>query len=179
MKKSNGLIVPDNFYTELVTEIPYLRRYARALSRSARSDEADDLVQACLERALLKVHAWQPGTNLRAWLFTILHNLFISELRRRRPLYVPMPERLSVHEAATAVRPEAYLELEAVEQALQRLPVEQREVILLVGVEGLSYEETAQVLGVPVGTVRSRLSRGRGALRALIEQPRAAFAGTA
>ena len=147
-------------------EIPRLRRYARALARDVAA--ADDLVQDCLARALDKLHLWQEGTDLRAWLFTILHNQYVNQVRRavREGAAVglsdtePMLTR-APHQARS-------LELRDLERAIGKLPEEQRAVILLVGLEGMRYEEVAQVLGVPVGTVRSRLSRGRDALRRLI-----------
>src|SRR5579883_3296190 len=141
-------------------EIPRLRRYARALTRDAT--QADDLVQSCLLRAIAKQHLWQPGTDLRAWLFTILHNQHVNNVRR------------GVREG-TAVAGDA-LQLRDLERALAQLPAEQRQVILLVGLEGMRYEEVATVLGIPIGTVRSRLSRGRESLRVLMgladESPR-------
>src|SRR5271170_6759281 len=134
-------------------EIPRLRRYARALTRSA--DRADDLVQETLLRAISKSHLWQTGTDIRAWLFTIMHNH-----------YVDIEQMSSSLVAITD--PTASSQLHELEQSLARLPGEQREVILLVGLEGMSYETAAKVLSVPVGTVRSRLSRGRDALRRLM-----------
>ncbi len=164
----------DHLRALIVAEIPHLRRYARALTRTRQGDEADDLVQACLERALSKADSWQPGSNLRAWLFTILHNLYVSQLRRPDP--VLLLARYSTAQHATLSRPEAYVELGAMEKALNELPSEQRDVILLVGLEGLTYEQVASVLEVPVGTVRSRLSRGRSALRARLERSKPASA---
>jgi RNA polymerase sigma-70 factor (ECF subfamily) len=155
-------------------EIPRLRRYARALTRNA--ERADDLVQDTLVRAISKSHLWQPGTDLRAWLFTIMHNQNVNIVRRamREETMVDI-ERLSTQLVATS-DPTASRRLLELEQALGCISEEQREVILLVGLEGMSYEETAQILNIPVGTVRSRLSRGRDALRALLdmqaEEPR-------
>jgi RNA polymerase sigma-70 factor (ECF subfamily) len=148
-------------------EIPRLRRYARALTRDAA--RADDLVQSCLVRAIAKEHLWQPGTDLRAWLFTILHNQNVNEVRRsvREGLTVPVEDvapMLTVAPNAGAV-----LQLRDLERVIGVLPEEQRQVILLVGLEGMRYEEVASVLGVPIGTVRSRLSRGRETLRRLID----------
>lgn len=168
-------MAPDHLYTLIVAEIPHLRRYAKALTRARQGEEADDLVQACLERGLSKAESWRPDSNLRAWLFAILHNLHVSRLRRRAPERV-LAQR-PIYQSATVIRPDAYVELTAVEQALDELPSEQREVILLVGLEGLTYDEVATVLQVPIGTVRSRLSRGREALRVLLDRPRSAVAG--
>src|ERR1041384_3201339 len=160
----------ENFVTDIhrsiEAEIPRLRRYARALARDVAA--ADDLVQDCLARALSKLHLWQEGTDLRAWLFTILHNQYVNQVRRavREGAAVGLSE-------TEATRPRAphqgkSLALRDLERAIAKLPEEQRAVILLVGLEGMRYEEVAEVLGVPVGTVRSRLSRGRDALRRLI-----------
>jgi RNA polymerase sigma-70 factor, ECF subfamily len=147
-------------------EIPRLRRYARALVRDTAS--ADDLVQDCLTRALGKLHLWQEGTDLRAWLFTILHNQYVNQVRRgvREGVAVGLSETEPM--LACAPHQGRQLELRDLRRALDRLPEEQRSVILLVGVEGMRYEEVAEVFDVPVGTIRSRLSRGREALRRLI-----------
>jgi RNA polymerase sigma-70 factor, ECF subfamily len=151
----------------LENEIPRLRRYARALTRDA--SRADDLVQSCLVRAVAKQHLWQPGTDLRAWLFTILHNQNVNDVRRsvREGMTVPV-EDVTPFLTATA-NVEASLELRDLERAIASLPQEQRQVILLVGLEGMRYEEVATVLGIPIGTVRSRLSRGRDMLRELMD----------
>jgi len=152
-------------YREIEAEIPRLRRYARALTRDTTA--ADDLVQDCLTRALGKLHLWQQGTDLRAWLFTILHNQYVNYVRRavREGAAVGLSdtEPLLTRPAHQSRR----LELRDLERAIAKLPNEQRAVILLVGLEGMRYEEVAAVLGVPVGTIRSRLSRGREALRRL------------
>jgi RNA polymerase sigma-70 factor, ECF subfamily len=147
-------------------EIARLRRYARALTRDVVA--ADDLVQDCLTRALDKLHLWQEGTDLRAWLFTILHNQYVNHVRRavREGSAVGLSETEPL-----LTRPPHQgkrLELRDLERAIATLPEEQRAVILLVGLEGMRYEEVAAVLDVPVGTVRSRLSRGREALRRLM-----------
>lgn len=147
-------------------EIPRLRRYARALARDVAA--ADDLVQDCLARALGKLHLWQEGTDLRAWLFTILHNQYVNQVRRavREGAAVGLSETEPM--LTRAPHQSQNLELRDLEKAIAKLPEEQRSVILLVGLEGMRYEEVAEVLDVPVGTVRSRLSRGREALRRLI-----------
>ena len=157
----------NDFARLLEVEIPRLRRYARALTRDV--SRADDLVQSCLTRAVAKQHLWQPGTDLRAWLFTILHNQHVNDVRRsvREGINVAVEEMapvLTVQSNAVAV-----LQLRDLEAAIARLPQEQRQVILLVGLEGMRYEEVAEILGVPVGTVRSRLSRGRDQLRRLMD----------
>jgi RNA polymerase sigma-70 factor (ECF subfamily) len=147
-------------------EIPRLRRYARALTRA--TDRADDLVQDTLVRALTKGHLWQPGTDIRAWLFTIMHNQYVNTVRREmhRAATIDIEQVTSTLVAATD--PTSSLQLCELDRALARLPDEQREVILLVGLEGMAYESAAQILGVPIGTVRSRLSRGRETLRQLM-----------
>jgi len=147
-------------------EIPRLRRYARALTRAA--DRADDLVQDTLVRALTKGHLWQPGTDIRAWLFTMMHNQYVNMVRREiRDSATVDIEQMSSTLAATT-DPTVGRQLVELDRALARLPDEQREVILLVGLEGMAYENVAQILGVPIGTVRSRLSRGRDSLRELM-----------
>jgi RNA polymerase sigma-70 factor (ECF subfamily) len=149
------------------SEVPRLRRYARALTRDV--SRADDLVQNCLVRAIAKQHLWQPGTDLRAWLFTILHNQHVNDVRRgvREGAAIPVEEVASALTVdATAG---ASLQLRDLERALDRLPDEQKQVLLLVGLEGMRYEEVATILGIPIGTVRSRLSRGRETLRILME----------
>jgi RNA polymerase sigma-70 factor, ECF subfamily len=152
-------------YRDIEAEIPRLRRYARALTRDLIA--ADDLVQDCLARALGKLHLWQRETDLRAWLFTILHNQYINHVRRtaREGAAVGLSEREPL--LARAPQQGRRLELRDLERAITKLPPVQRSVVLLVGLEGMSYEEVAAVLDVPVGTIRSRLSRGRQALRRL------------
>ena len=121
-------------------------------------------------RGIAKQHLWQPGTNLRAWLFTIMHNQHVNNVRHsaREGITVDLADAATLTAEPVAT---TRLELRDLERALDKLPVEQREVILLVGLEGMAYEEVAEVLGVPVGTVRSRLSRGRDALRRLMGVP--------
>jgi RNA polymerase sigma-70 factor (ECF subfamily) len=147
-------------------EIPRLRRYARALTRDLVL--ADDLVQDCLTRALAKLHLWQGGTDLRAWLFTILHNQYVNHVRRS--VREGAGVRLSDNEPLLARAPQQGqgLELRDLGRAVAKLPEEQRTTLLLVGLEGMRYDEVAAMLDVPVGTIRSRLSRGREALRRLM-----------
>ena len=156
----------SDFHGRLEEQIPRLRRYARALTRDV--NRADDLVQDTLVRALAKQHLWQAGTNLRAWLFTLMHNQHVNDVRRsnREGGNIDVDDMASVLVANTD--PTASRQLRELERALNRLPLEQRESILLVGLEGLRYDEAASILGVPIGTVRSRLSRGREALRKLM-----------
>jgi RNA polymerase sigma-70 factor (ECF subfamily) len=159
----------SDFHRLVEREIPRLRRYARALTR--RADRADDLVQETLLRAIAKSHLWQPGTDIRAWLFTIMHNHYVNMVRRavRDETTVDI-EQISSSLVATT-DPTASRQLWELERALGHLPEEQQEVILLVGLEGMSYDAAADILSVPVGTVRSRLSRGRDALRRLMGIP--------
>ena len=153
-------------HRDIEADSPRLRRYARALARDVAT--ADDLVQDCLTRALGKLHLWQEGTDLRAWLFTILHNQYVNQVRRsvREGAAVGLSETEPL--LTRAPQQGKVLELRDLERAIAKLPEEQRAVILLVGLEGMRYEEVAEVLDVPVGTVRSRLSRGREALRRLM-----------
>jgi RNA polymerase sigma-70 factor (ECF subfamily) len=152
-------------HRNIEAEIPRLRRYARALTRDVVS--ADDLVQDCLTRALGKLHLWREGTDLRAWLFTILHNQYVNQIRRavREGSVVGLNESEPL--LSRAPQQGRSLELRDLERAIAMLSEEQRVVILLVGLEGMRYEQVAAVLDVPVGTIRSRLSRGREALRRL------------
>jgi RNA polymerase sigma-70 factor (ECF subfamily) len=148
-------------------EIPRLRRYARYLRRE--SDSADDLVQECLVRAISKIDTWQPGTNLRAWLFVILRNCHINEIRREQRMD-PLDDAAA--DEPTLITPgnqEASVALSEVRRAYLGLSEQHREVLLLVAIEGLQYEEAAVILEVPLGTVRSRLSRARLALREALE----------
>ncbi len=150
----------NSFAADLEALIPRLRRYAHALTR--QSGRADDLVQDTLERAWSRRAQWHAGSDLRAWSFAIMHNLFINGLRR---FEVEAAPEAPIDEPLVSGG-ESLLDLE---RALARLPPEQRTVLLLVGLEDLSYAQTAAVLGVPIGTVMSRLARARIALRALMD----------
>src|ERR1700755_2212850 len=164
----------SEFHRLIEQQIPRLRRYARALTRNR--ERADDLVQDTLGRALSKEQFWQPGTNLRAWLFTIMHNQNVNNVRRDvRESGALDIETISVALPATT-DPTAARQMLELERALAQLPLEQRQVILLVGLEGMSYEDAAGILVIPVGTVRSRLSRGRDALRKLLDMEERPFA---
>lgn len=151
--------------TRIEAQIPRLLRYAVALTHNRL--EAEELVQDCLARALSRIHLWENGTDLRAWLFTILHNQYVNRARR-----TARERWVRLHEAdrmlARAATQGGGLELRDLHRALGRLSEKQRVVILLVGLEGMSYHAIAGLLGVPVGTVRSRLSRGRAELRRLM-----------
>jgi RNA polymerase sigma-70 factor (ECF subfamily) len=155
-----------HIHRSIEAEIPRLRRYARTLTRDATA--ADDLVQDCLARALGKLHLWQEATDLRAWLFTILHNQYVNYVRRAVREGVAVGLRETEPMLTRAPHQDKRLELRDFERAIAKLPEEQRSVILLIGLEGMRYEEVAEILDVPVGTVRSRLSRGRDSLRRLM-----------
>ena len=135
----------------IVEQIPHLRRYARALLGDKIL--ADDLVQECLTRAMDWLHLWRPGSNMRVWLMAIMHNIHANEAKRR------------------AARPgqDQPLLLRDMNDALDQLPDDQRHVILLIGLEGLEYAEAAEVLDIPIGTVMSRLGRGRKSLREFLD----------
>jgi len=148
----------------LVALIPRLRRYARALVGERAA--ADDLVQDTLERAWSKLHLYRHGTDLRAWLFTVMHNVHVNQVRAARPTTMlddEMPEL-----AQRAVQGDSLL-VRDLARAVGALPAAQREVLLLVALEDLSYEETARVLGIPIGTVMSRLARAREKVRTLMQ----------
>jgi RNA polymerase sigma-70 factor, ECF subfamily len=167
--------MPD-FNRLLEEQIPRLLRYARALTRN--TERADDLVQDTLVRALAKQHLWQAGTNLRAWLFTLMHNQNVNNVRYgiREGQNIDVEGMSNVLAATTD--PTASRQLYELNRALSQLAQEQRQAILLVGLEEFSYEETAAILNIPVGTVRSRLSRGRDQLRRLMDMPAKAPAVT-
>ncbi|WP_040724505.1 sigma-70 family RNA polymerase sigma factor [Thiobacillus thioparus] len=148
---------------DLIEHLPRLRRYARALTGDVVC--ADDLVQDTLERALARLDLWQPGSDLRAWLFTLMHNLFVNQLRTHRPQDTALDEALDIPVSGGQMEALAARDMHA---ALVRLPDEQREVILLVGLEQFSYAEAAQVLGVPIGTIMSRLARARERMRHML-----------
>ena len=155
----------SDIHQGLEAHIPRLRRYARSLVRDVSA--ADDLVQETLLRGLAKRHLWQEGTDLRAWLFTILHNQHVNSIRRQ----VRVGTMLSLDDVLLPGRlpdQERSLELRDLERALDCLPEGQRAAILLVGLEGMLYVDAAKILGIPVGTVRSRIFRGRAALRQLM-----------
>lgn len=149
----------------LLAELPRLRRYARALVGERAA--ADDLVQDTLERAWSRAAQWRPGSELRAWLFGIMHNLRIDQLRQ-----AGLPtQSLDDEEIDLPVRPTQSdgLELAVLDAALAQLPEEQRQVLLLVALEEMSYEQIATTVGIPLGTVMSRLARGRERLRRLLD----------
>ncbi|MHA1107872.1 MAG: sigma-70 family RNA polymerase sigma factor [Alphaproteobacteria bacterium] len=153
---------------DIAAELPRLRRYARALLRDGQA--ADDLVQDCLERALSRTHQFRAGTNLRAWLFTIMHGIHVNALRRqnRATDTTPLEPGMENRNPSPPAQVDS-LAMRDLAGALDQLPIDQRAVVLLIGLEGMSYREAAGILEVPQGTVMSRLARGRERLRQLME----------
>lgn len=152
------------FCEELTGLLPRLRRFARGLARDMA--DADDLCQATIERALKASQQWQPGTRLDAWVYRIMRNLWIDETRaraRRGMTFASEDEGLDVPDAGDHAI-ESRVELSLVDRAMARLPDDQREAVMLVLVEGFAYKEAAEIAGCPVGTLTSRLGRGREAL---------------
>ena len=146
----------------IIDLLPRLRRFARAITRNLH--DADDLVQIAIERALLHYQQWRPDSRFESWMFGIMRNAWIDEVRsRRRRDQVMAPEELGQHVGDTAS--EAQQNLLSVQGAMAALPEEQRMAVALVLIEGLSYKEAADALDVPVGTLTSRLARGREALQ--------------
>ena len=156
-----------NKRTAITAELPRLRRYARALLRDPGG--ADDLVQDCLERALSRLHQFQAGTNMRAWLFTIMHGIHVNAVRkgiRAANAGALDPHTLDCHSTPPA---QAHgLAVRELAAALDQISDEQRQVLLLVALEGMTYGEAAEILDVPVGTIMSRLARGRARLRGMM-----------
>jgi RNA polymerase sigma-70 factor, ECF subfamily len=158
----------ESIRRQLIELLPRLRRFARTLARTAH--DADDLVQLSVERALLRYEQWQPERRFDAWMFGIMRNAWIDEVRsRNRREHV-----LASEDAAENVgdrSSDAQLRLLAVQAALAALPEEQRSAVALVLIEGLSYQEAADALEVPIGTLTSRLARGRAAMQATLGDP--------
>jgi len=150
---------------QLLTWLPRLRRYARALA--GNRDDADDLVQDTLERAWSRSGLWRGVADMRAWLFAIMHNLHVDGVRRPRPQTVDLDEDFL--EFASPPTQGERLDVLDLQAALDLLPIEQKEILLLVALEDMAYADVAATLGIPIGTVMSRLSRGRERLRALME----------
>ena len=162
-KQSDRRRLVDNH--AILSEIPRLRRYARALLGDRAA--ADDLVQDTLERAWSRLSQWRVGSNLRAWLFGIMHNLRVDQLRR--PTLVAQSMDDENFELPTRATQTDAMEVGDLEAALRQLPDEQREILLLVAVEEMSYTDISATLGIPIGTVMSRLSRGRERLRLILD----------
>jgi len=153
----------NQVYAEIEEYLPHLRRYAMALAHNPVA--ADDLVQESVTRALSKSRLFTEGTNLRAWLFTVMHNVHISNARRNKQIGAPIDPDIAAATLATRPCQEDPLILKALEKAMQIIPDTQRVAVILAGVEGMSYDEISDHLNVPVGTIKSRVSRGREALR--------------
>lgn len=151
--------IRDELLDEIEQHLPRLRRYARSLTRDASS--ADDLVQETLLRAIDKLGSFRVGTNLTAWLFTIMRNTHISSMRKSARVRLQDPSDIHISVPGNQMDNVA---LKSLSRAIDALPDSQREVVMLVGVEGLSYQDAAVIMNVPVGTVRSRLSRARDRL---------------
>jgi RNA polymerase sigma-70 factor (ECF subfamily) len=160
------MAVSAGFKADLLGSIPSLRAFAVSLTQNA--DKADDLVQETLVKAWDKHDSFQPGTNLKAWLFTILRNEFYSQMRKRgrevQDTDGLMTARLAVHPAQ-----QGSLDLEDFRTALEQLPGDQREAIILIGASGFSYEEAAAICGCAVGTIKSRVSRARARLQDILK----------
>ena len=158
-------VVKDDLGEQIVQLLPRLRRFARSLVNNVQ--DADDLVQLAIERALSRSEQLRPDAQLSSWMFGILRNAWIDESRSRgRRSRVFVPEELGENVADPAASGQA--DALSVQDAMARLPIEQREVVGLVLVEGLSYKEAAEIIGVPVGTITSRLARGRDSLQAML-----------
>lgn len=158
----------DQSRRDLTRHIAGLRRYAMALVRNA--PDAEDLVQECLCKAIERARPWREIKDVRAYLFSILHNLYIDRVVKSRHRNVPLPEQTIEHRLIIAPSQQERIELQELSAALDRLSPEQRQLILLVGLEGLTYEATAKVMDLPVGTVMSRLFRAREVLRKLTDR---------
>jgi RNA polymerase sigma-70 factor (ECF subfamily) len=161
-------IPSDEVRAQLGELLPRLRRFARVITRNVQ--DADDLVQAAVEKALTRAAQWRPGSRLDSWMFGIMKNAWIDEIRarrRRERVHAPEEAGATVGDASAAAREIAL----SVQAAMARLPEEQRLAVGLVLVEGLSYKEAAEVLDIPIGTLTSRLARGREALQAMLGGP--------
>jgi RNA polymerase sigma-70 factor, ECF subfamily len=156
------------FLDETEACIPALRRYARALT--GNREKADDLVQDTLERAIRKQRLWSPRGSLQGWLFTLLTNIYRNDLRtqNRRPQLTPIDD-LTIDPSSAPEQP-GQLALAETKRALSYLPDEQKQVLLLVALEGFTYKEAASILNIPQGTLMSRLGRARTNLRQLVEE---------
>ena len=153
----------DEIRAQLGELLPRLRRFARVITRNVA--DADDLVQVAVEKALTRAALWRPGSRLDSWMFGIMKNAWVDEIRARRRrdrVHAPEEAGATVGDASAAARDIAL----SVQAGVARLPEEQRMAVALVLVEGLSYKEAAETLGVPIGTLTSRLARGRAAIEA-------------
>jgi len=160
---------PGDVREQLVALLPRLRRFARTLARNPH--DADDVVQLALERALTRLGQWRPDSKLESWMFGIIRNAWIDEVRaRKRRDRVFAPEELGEHVGESVT--DAQIDSMAMQSALAQLPEEQRSAVALVLIEGLSYKEAAEAMDVPIGTLTSRLARGRDAMMAFLVKER-------
>ncbi len=158
-----------NFRNDLVKELPYLRRFARGLCGDASL--ADDLVQDCVERALVKSHLYDPARPLRAWLYAVLRNIFVSNWRRNAKFKgAKNVDDLVGLEGSTAPEQDNNFSVALITDALDTLPTQQREVLVLISLEEMSYKDASEIIGVPIGTIMSRLSRARAHLENILEE---------
>lgn len=162
-----GGSLDNEVYRGISQHIPQLRRYARSLTRDR--DRADDLLQESLTRALSKSHLYRQGTNLRAWLFTILHRQHISTVRQERRTGVTVAPEDAVRHLSTPPRQEMAQVVNAADGALSKLPEDQRQAIEMVSIDGMSYGEAADLLHVSTGTVKSRVFRGRAIIKQAVD----------
>jgi RNA polymerase sigma-70 factor, ECF subfamily len=166
MPQQDGSPLSDELRASLLKAIPHLRAFA--ISLTGKVDQADDLVQEAILRGLSHLDSFTPGTDLQAWLFTILRNLFYTSLRKRRR-EVEDPDGVIAGMLSTAPEQHGRLDLNDLRTALGKLSVEQREALLLVGAEGMSYEEAAAICEVNIGTIKSRINRARTRLAELLD----------
>jgi RNA polymerase sigma-70 factor (ECF subfamily) len=168
VERAEPVPLPDNeFKQQLAQVIPHLRAFGRSLSGSR--DLADDLVQETLLKAWAARKRFQAGTNMRAWTFIILRNLFLSQMRRAR-FKGEWDELTASKLLAAPASQDRHVELADMQRALLHLPQPQREALILVGAGGFAYEEAAEICGCAVGTIKSRVARGRVALEALLSE---------
>ena len=158
----------DQRRRDLTAQISGLHRYAMALVRNA--PDAEDLVQECLCKAIERARPWREIKDVRAYLFSILHNLYIDRMVKNRHRNVALPDHVIEHKLIVAPSQQERIELQELSSALDQLSPDQRQLILLVGLEGLTYEATAKVMNLPVGTVMSRLFRAREVLRKMTDR---------
>ncbi len=158
-----------DFRTNLVAEIPHLRRFARSLCGDASL--ADDLVQDCIERALKKSHLYDVTKPLRAWLYAVLRNIHVSNWRSNaKHQNAKSVDDLYDGEGSTRAEQEDNFSTNLITEALDKLPAQQREVLVLISLEEVSYKDAAEIIGVPIGTIMSRLSRARSTLQNILEE---------
>jgi RNA polymerase sigma-70 factor (ECF subfamily) len=163
--RPDGDVLSTSIDDDILACLPHLRAFARSLT--GNRDRADDLVQDAVLRALSAASQFTPGTNFKAWIFTILRNLYFNEFRRNRALMRPL-EAADLETHATAPAQQAGLEFDDFRRAFNTLPAEQREALVLVGADGFRYEEAAAICGCPIGTIKSRVARARGEIEKLL-----------